>query len=218
MKKYQLIPLLLFAGITITAVFPPNIDETVNTNKKAMESNNTMMKATFGAGCFWCVEAIFLRLKGVKEVISGYSGGTVNNPTYEQVTSGNTGHAEVVQVTYDPSEITYEQLLNVYWRTHDPTTLNRQGADVGTQYRSVIFYQNEKQKELAEHFKARLDEEKIYNDPIVTEITPFEAFYRAEEYHQNYYAKNPEQGYCQIVIAPKIEKMEELFKETLKES
>lgn len=185
-------------------------------DKSYKANNQSMEQITFGAGCFWCVEAIFLRLKGVNDVVSGYAGGTVKNPTYQQVTSGNTGHAEVVQVSYDPSEITYEQLLNVFWRTHNPTTLNRQGADVGTQYRSAVFYHNEEQKRLAEHFKARLDEEKVYNDLIVTEITPLDTFYEAEEYHQNYFAKNPEQAYCQVVIVPKLEKMEELFKEELR--
>ncbi|MEX1136239.1 MAG: peptide-methionine (S)-S-oxide reductase MsrA [Balneolales bacterium] len=210
MISFKIIPLILFAGLTLTTGLARETDVNINTKNKSME------QATFGAGCFWCVEAIFLRLKGVKDVVSGYSGGEVKNPTYQQVTSGNTGHAEVIQVTYDPSEITYEQLLNVFWRTHDPTTLNRQGADVGTQYRSAVFYHNEEQRKIAKHFKARLNEEKIYNASIVTEITPFDTFYEAEEYHQNYFAKNPEQAYCQVVIVPKLEKMEVLFKEKLK--
>lgn len=206
----KLISLLLFAGLASFSGWVSMADEIANTKNKSME------QATFAAGCFWCVEAVFLRLNGVEEVVSGYSGGTVKNPTYRQVVSGKTGHAEAVQITFDPSVISYEQLLNVFWRTHDPTTLNRQGADVGTQYRSAVFYQSGEQKRKAEHFKARLDEEQIYNDPVVTEITPYETFYRAEEYHQNYFEKNPDQAYCQVVIVPKLEKMEELFRKKLK--
>jgi len=172
--------------------------------------------ATFGEGCFWCTEAVFERLKGVKSVISGYSGGTVPNPTYEAVCSGKTGHAEVSQIVYDPNEISYEELLIVFFRTHDPTSLNRQGADTGTQYRSVIFYHNEKQKDLAEFAKKKINEEKLYNKPIVTEISPFKVFYKAEKYHQDYYNNNPNQGYCVYVIAPKLEKFEKLFKDKLK--
>ncbi len=177
-----------------------------------------METATFGSGCFWCTEAIFDRLQGVKSVTSGYSGGKIKNPTYKEVCSGKTGHAEVVQITYDPNEITYEEILEIFWKTHDPTTLNRQGNDVGTQYRSVVFYHNEQQKTLAEHYKNELNKAGIYNDPIVTEISPFSVFYPAEDYHQNYYEQNPNQGYCSFVITPKIEKFEKVFKDRLKET
>ncbi len=171
--------------------------------------------ATFGAGCFWCVEAVFQRLKGVESVASGYSGGKVANPTYEQVCIGTTGHAEVCQVTYDPRQISFEQLLEVFWKTHDPTTLNRQGNDVGTQYRSVIFYHSEEQKKLAQQYKARLDSSGAFPAPIVTEIAPFTVFYKAEDYHQNYYRENPSQGYCRMVIAEDGEVREYLKREKL---
>jgi peptide-methionine (S)-S-oxide reductase len=174
--------------------------------------------ATFGAGCFWCVEAVFEELKGVKTVEAGYSGGTVEDPTYRQVTTGETGHAEVTRVAYDPSVITYEQLLEVFWHTHDPTTLNRQGYDVGTQYRSVIFYHNEEQKRIAEESLERTAASGLWEDPIVTEIQPLENYYRAENYHQDYYANNPNAGYCQVVIAPKLKKFRKEFSHLLKNS
>ena len=172
--------------------------------------------ATFGAGCFWCVEAVFQRLEGVEKVVSGYSGGVVDNPTYQQVCSGETQHAEACQVTFDPSRISYQQLLEVFWKTHDPTTRNRQGNDVGTQYRSVVFYHDESQRQAAEQYKAKLESAKIWDRPIVTEIVPFERFWPAEDYHQNYYRSNPNQGYCSLVIAPKLWKFEESFTEHLK--
>ena len=172
--------------------------------------------ATFGEGCFWCTEAIFQRLKGVVEVESGYSGGTVPNPSYEAVCTGKTGHAEVTQITFDPEVISFAELLKVFFKTHDPTSLNRQGADVGTQYRSVIFYHNEEQKKLAEEIKAELDSEKIWDKPIVTEISPFKKFYKAEDYHQNYYNENTTKPYCSFVITPKLEKFEKVFKDWLK--
>lgn len=179
--------------------------------------NKTKMElATFGSGCFWCSEAIFSRLKGVESVNSGYSGGSVKNPTYKQVCTGETGHAEVIQIKFDPNIISFTELLEVFWQTHDPTTLNRQGADVGTQYRSVIFYHNNEQKELAETFKKKLDDEKIYDKPIVTEISQFDTFYIAEDYHQDYYEHNRGQGYCNFVITPKIEKFKKVFKDKLK--
>lgn len=174
-------------------------------------------KATFGAGCFWCVEAVFDRVDGVKSVDSGYSGGRRDEASYRIVSTGETGHAEVVQITYDPAVVDYDDLLQIFWRTHDPTTLNRQGADVGSQYRSVVFYHNEDQRKKAAYYKRKLDEAGIYNDPIVTGISPFEAFYRAEDYHQNFYENNPEQGYCQLVIQPKIEKFKNLFEDKLRE-
>jgi methionine-S-sulfoxide reductase len=166
---------------------------------------------TFGSGCFWCTEAMFQNLRGVKSAVSGYSGGKVPDPTYEQICTGNTGHAEVVQVTYDPNVISYPDLLRVFWRTHDPTTLNRQGHDVGTQYRSAIFYHNDEQREVAEQYKAQLDKSGAYSGPIVTEITQFEKFYPAEKYHQQYYDLNPGQGYCTMVIRPKVEKFNKEF-------
>lgn len=172
--------------------------------------------ATFGAGCFWCVEAVFERLKGVEKVISGYTGGSVPNPTYKQVCEGNTGHAEVCRIYYDPELITYEELLEVFWQTHDPTTLNRQGNDVGTQYRSAVFYHDDKQKELAEFYKKKLDESAVFNSPVVTEIVPATQFYVAEDYHQNYFDENGTQPYCAFVIKPKVDKFKKVFKDKLK--
>ncbi len=172
--------------------------------------------ATFGAGCFWCTEAIFSRLEGVKEVCPGYSGGHVKNPSYREVCNGTTGHAEVVQVIFDPELINYSELLMIYWKTHDPTTPNRQGADVGTQYRSVIFYHSEEQKKKATELKDELDKQKIWDSPIVTAIEEYTNFYRAEEYHEDYYENNPNQGYCRFVITPKVEKFEKVFKDYLK--
>ncbi|MFA7289792.1 MAG: peptide-methionine (S)-S-oxide reductase MsrA [Melioribacteraceae bacterium] len=171
---------------------------------------------TFGTGCFWCTEAIFERLKGVESVVSGYAGGEVFNPTYQQVCSGSTGHAEVCQIEYDPKVISFDELLEVFWKTHDPTTLNRQGNDVGTQYRSVIFYHDEEQKEIAENYITKLDSAKIFIDPIVTEVSPFKNFFPAEKYHQDYYNNNTFQGYCAFVITPKVEKFEKIFKDKLK--
>ena len=172
--------------------------------------------ATFGGGCFWCVEAIFERVSGVHQVESGYSGGHVSNPDYKMVTSGNSGHAEVVQITFDPEVISYLELLEIFFKTHDPTTLNRQGADVGTQYRSIVLFHNEAQHKLAEEIIQELDSGEIWNNPIVTVVEPFEQFYNAEAYHQEYYENNPNQGYCRLVINPKVEKFEKVFKEKLK--
>lgn len=173
--------------------------------------------ATFGTGCFWCTEAIFKELDGVVSVTSGYSGGTVPHPSYAQVCTGQTGHAECVQIVYDPSKISYDELLEVFWKVHDPTSLNRQGADVGTQYRSAIFYHNDEQKQKAEKYKAELNKSGAYDKPIVTEITPFDKFYSAEDYHQDYYANNKNSNpYCSIVIRPKLDKFEKVFKNKLK--
>lgn len=172
---------------------------------------------TLGAGCFWCVEAVFSELKGVLSVTSGYMGGTVKNPSYKEVCTGRTGHAEVAQIVFDPSQISVAQLLEVFWQTHDPTTLNRQGADVGTQYRSAIFWHTEEQRAIAEDLKARLDASGAFPAPIVTEITPASVFYKAEDYHQDYYAQNGTQGYCQMVIKPKLEKFRKVFADRLKE-
>lgn len=172
--------------------------------------------ATFGEGCFWCTETFFQQLKGVKKVESGYSGGHVANPTYEQVCTGTTGHAEVSNIIYNPSVISFDQLLEAFWESHDPTTLNRQGNDIGPQYRSVIFYHNDMQKEKAEQYKQKLNASGAFSRPIVTAIEPFENFYPAENYHQDYYKNNPNQPYCQIVIRPKLEKFRKVFKDELK--
>jgi len=172
--------------------------------------------ATFANGCFWCTEAIFEELDGVISAVSGYSGGQKPNPTYKEVCTGETGHAECLQITYDPSKISFDELLEVFWKTHDPTTLNRQGADVGTQYRSVIFYHNDEQKAKAEKYKAALDKSGAWDNPVVTTLEPFTKFYPAEDYHKNYYNDNREQGYCQFVIRPKVEKFEKVFKSKLK--
>ncbi|MBP9151145.1 MAG: peptide-methionine (S)-S-oxide reductase MsrA [Flavobacteriales bacterium] len=178
-----------------------------NTNEAALE------KATFGAGCFWCVEAMFLNVKGVTGVVSGYAGGTVKNPSYKEVCTGRTGHAEVIQVTYNPDIVKYETLLEAFWLSHDPTQLNRQGADVGTQYRSVIFYHTATQEMLAKEYKNRLNAEDAYGAPVVTEISPMPEFYSAEDYHQDYFANNPENSYCSMVVGPKLEKFKKAFKQ-----
>ena len=172
--------------------------------------------ATFGGGCFWCTEAVFEETDGVSAAVSGYSGGQTLNPSYEAICTGSTGHAEVVQVAYDPAAISYKQLLDIFFKTHDPTTLNRQGADVGTQYRSVVFYHDEEQRAIAEEVKASLDASGAFRRPIVTEISPLEVFYPAEAYHQDYFARNPTQGYCQAVIAPKMAKYRAAFSDQLK--
>ena len=172
--------------------------------------------ATFGSGCFWCSEAIFSRLEGVTEVVSGYSGGDEPNPTYGIISNGTSLHAEVIQITYNPNVISFRELLEVFWKTHDPTTLNRQGADVGTQYRSVVFFYNEEQQKTANHYLEELEKAKIWKNPIVTEISPFKSFYPAEKHHQDYYKNNPAQGYCNFVITPKVKKFEQVFSEKLK--
>jgi len=171
---------------------------------------------TLGAGCFWCVEAVFVELNGVRSVTSGYMGGHVKNPAYREVCNGTTGHAEVAQLKYDPLVVTLEMILEVFWQTHDPTTLNRQGADVGTQYRSAIFYHDQEQKRAAENLRNELDKSGAFRSPIVTEIVPATDFYAAENYHQDYYALNGEQGYCQMVIRPKLDKFRKVFAERLK--
>lgn len=206
--------LLFIAGITIMDTSNLNSTLPVGSTKEVKEPNYKI--AVFGGGCFWCTEALFSQLKGVKKVVSGFSGGTVPNPSYREVCTGLTGHAECTQITYDPAEISYPELLEVFWTTHDPTTLNRQGADVGTQYRSVIFYIDEEQRKEAMEYKERLEKEKIWNKPILTEITKFDKFYSAEAYHQEYYENNPDQAYCKIVITPKIEKFRKVFADKLK--
>jgi peptide-methionine (S)-S-oxide reductase len=201
-------------------------DKTMNTADHAIAANtaNTSPaapsgkteQATFGAGCFWCVEAVYQRLEGVKKVVSGYAGGATKNPTYKEVCSGETGHAEVCQITYDPAVVSYTELLEVFWQVHDPTTLNRQGNDVGTQYRSVIYFHNEEQRKLAEEYKKKLGAANIWKDPIVTEISPLTVFYGGEDYHQNYFNDNGQQPYCAVVVRPKVEKFEKVFKSKLK--
>lgn len=214
------------AVVLTTAFF---INACGQTKTKQMETNTSESKenitvidknqidtATFGAGCFWCVEAVFQRLNGVQTVKSGYTGGTIKNPSYKEVCMGLTGHAEVCQITYDKTKITFDELLEVFWKTHDPTTLNRQGNDRGTQYRSAIFYHNEEQKQLAEKYKREINKSGAYPSPIVTEITAASTFYSAEDYHQNYFNQNGNEGYCQFVIQPKVEKFEKIFKSKLK--
>lgn len=181
------------------------------------KNNSDTETAVFGAGCFWCVEAIYQRVNGVTDIESGYAGGHVQNPTYRQVTTGKTGHAEVIKLEYDPSVISYEELLEVFWHTHNPTTLNRQGADVGPQYRSAIFYLTEEQKEVAEKSLKKTDASDLWEDPIVTEITPLSNYSTAEDYHQNYFNNNPNAGYCSIVIAPKLAKFKKDFPHLLQD-
>jgi peptide-methionine (S)-S-oxide reductase len=176
-----------------------------------------MAKATFGGGCFWCTEAVYAQIKGVESVVSGYTGGQVENPTYKQVCSGLTGHAEAVEITYDPAVVPYEKLLEIFFSTHDPTTLNRQGADVGTQYRSAIFYHDDEQKKIAQQVIIRLNAAKVFPSKIVTKLEPATVFYPAEDYHQDYFALNGFQPYCQAVIAPKVTKVRKVFKELLKD-
>lgn len=194
-----------------------------STEKSHKQQNATKMDtlktdtATFAAGCFWCVEEQFKQLKGVEKVISGYTGGKLKNPTYNEVCSGLTGHAEACNVIYNPEIITYDELLEAFFQTHDPTQLNRQGNDVGTQYRSAIFYHNEEQKKLAEYYIQKLNDEEAYPSPIVTEVSPYSVFYEAEEYHQDYYENNSQKPYCQMVIKPKLDKFRKVFKEKLKE-
>lgn len=178
--------------------------------------DNDSETATLANGCFWCSEAIFKRLKGVKSVTPGYSGGTIKNPSYDQVCDGTTGHAESIQIVFDPSVIDFDKILNIFWHTHNPTTLNRQGNDVGTQYRSAIFYHNEKQREIAEKSKKDLERERIYKDSIVTEITPFKNFYTAENYHKDYYDNNKQAHYCNFVIDPKIRKLLKEYENDIK--
>ncbi|WP_212005783.1 peptide-methionine (S)-S-oxide reductase MsrA [Chitinophaga sp. HK235] len=212
MRKYSIF--IFFVTLALFACAQNKTDKVPGDME--VSKNTHVEKATFGGGCFWCTEAQFQYLDGVIKVESGYAGGHVANPTYEQVCEGNTGHAEVIQVTYDPAKISYEELLQAFWVSHDPTQLNRQGNDVGTQYRSVIFYHNPEQKEKAEYYKKKLQESGAYDKPIVTEIAPLTNFYIAEDYHQNYYNLNGRQPYCTFVIKPKLEKFKQVFKGHLK--
>ncbi len=208
---FNLISVTLFSCTDNNNPSIPKLTTNMNT-----ETTNTLDTATFGAGCFWCVEAIYQQLEGVISVSSGYTGGHIKNPTYKEVCSGLTGHAEVCQIVYDPKMITYPELLQAFWISHDPTTLNRQGNDVGTQYRSVIYFHSDQQKQLAEQYKKELNASHAYPDPIVTEISPIEVFYKAEDYHQNYFNENGDQPYCQFVVKPKLDKFQKVFKGKLK--
>lgn len=181
------------------------------------KDKDNLQKATFAGGCFWCTEAVFQQLKGVYKVTSGYTGGQTQNPSYEQICSGDTGHAEAIEISYDPKEITFAELLEVHFKTHDPTSLNRQGNDVGTQYRSSVFYHTPEQKAATEEIISELNAQKVYNDPIVTEVVPESVFYAAEDYHQDYYSNNPRQGYCAMVITPKVEKFRKIFADKIRE-
>ncbi|WP_317897557.1 peptide-methionine (S)-S-oxide reductase MsrA [Aurantibacillus circumpalustris] len=203
---------------TSTNTVTMNTEETKAKPVNDNTSNQTIDTATFGAGCFWCVEAVFQRLEGVISIKSGYSGGTVKNPSYREVCNGTTGHAEVCQIEYDKTKISFDELLEVFWKTHDPTTLNSQGNDHGTQYRSAIFYHNEEQKAKAERYKKELNEAHVYPNPIVTQIAAFTNYYPAEDYHQNYYNQNGSEGYCRFVIQPKVEKFEKIFKDKMKKN
>ncbi len=188
-----------------------------NSPQKEKKTMNTNLEiATFGGGCYWCMEAIFQRLDGIVKVESGFSGGQVKNPTYREVCTGTTGHAEVIQITFEPAKVPFSEILKVFFTMHDPTTLNQQGNDVGTQYRSAVFYHNDAQKKAAEEIIAELNKAKAYPNPIVTEVTKFDVFYKAEDYHQDYYNQHSGEGYCQYVIQPKIEKFEKVFKDRLK--
>lgn len=196
------------------AILLTSVMATAQNNRNDM--NKKLAMATFGNGCFWCTEAIFQQLKGVSGVLPGYTGGKVKNPTYKEVCTGTTGHAEAIQITYDPEVISYRELLDVFFYTHDPTTLNRQGNDIGTQYRSAIFYHDDEQKREAMKILSELTAEKVYEDPIVTEVTAFDVFYVAEDYHKNYYNNNKNQGYCRAVINPKLDKFVKKYSNKIK--
>ncbi len=216
MKKNYLFAFTLTMWLVSCAAAEDPNKAAFKMNPKPNLMNIITDTATFGEGCFWCTEAFFQRLKGVKEVLSGYGGGFVENPTYEQVCDKNTGHIELARIVFDPKEISYDELLEVFWKTHDPTTMDQQGNDIGPQYRSAIYYHNADQKQKAEKYKAALDKSGAWAKPIVTIIEPFKNFYPAENYHQNYYNNNQNQGYCRFVIAPKLEKFEKVFKDKLK--
>ena len=220
MKQVFFLLALLSAGCHSAQNITQRKDTTMTTTVATQDSNLITTSgqteiATLGGGCFWCVEAIFQDLKGVQKVESGYTGGHVANPTYREICTGTTGHAEVIQVTFDPAVISFKEILEIFFTFHDPTTLNRQGADSGTQYRSAIFYHSPEQKTVAEEVKKSMQE--IWDDPIVTEITPLDKYYKAEDYHQNYFKENPNQAYCSIVIAPKVKKLRQQYQEKLKQ-
>lgn len=212
-KNLSKTALLLILLVSTSCGYADSNNITFMENTKM--NDNKLEVATLGGGCFWCIEAIFDEIRGVESTISGYSGGTVKNPAYREVTSGRTGHAEVVQIKFNPQEISYREILEVFFHLHDPTTLNRQGADVGTQYRSVIFFHDENQEKTAREVFEETNQSGLWGDPLVTQIEPLTEFYPAEEYHQNYFAKNPDQAYCSYVIKPKLEKLRKLYKEQL---
>lgn len=212
-KPWKALAILAIALMTACATPPAAVSEQAQGKKEAVKTENLEV-ATLGAGCFWCVEAIYQELEGVTSVVSGYSGGSVENPTYKEVCEGTTGHAEVIQVSFDPEVTSFAEVLEVFFKTHDPTTLNRQGNDVGTQYRSAIFYHSDEQRRVAQEMKAKAAQ--WWEDPIVTEVTAFEKFYPAEDYHQDYYSENPYQPYCSVVISPKLSKFRKEFREKLK--
>lgn len=218
-KSWIFILLCLTLSLTALAQNEPKAQKPAKEAKKGKKMSDSKEKyelATLAGGCFWCLEAVYNDLRGVEKVVSGYAGGTVPNPTYEEVCTGRTGHAEVIQISFDPSVITYKELLDVFFTIHDPTTLNRQGADVGTQYRSAIFYHSPEQKAAGEKAIAEINEAKIWNHPIVTEVTELPKFYAAEAYHQKYWERNPNQGYCRMVIEPKVIKFRKQFLPKLK--
>ena len=219
--KYKILSLLIFiiASHFSLALVGENLNE-IYTMKKSDKNLNVfpegMQVATLGGGCFWCVEAIYEDIKGVESVVSGYSGGAKKNPSYQEVCSGFSGHAEVIQITFDPQVISFKDILEVFWEVHDPTTLNRQGADIGSQYRSVIYYHSDEQKNIAEESKRQADASGLYKDPVVTEISEFKGFYEAEDYHQDYFNNNPNQPYCSVIISPKVKKFKNKYKDQLK--
>ena len=220
MKTLRYLTSLVLLSLAIVSCAQQPKTNTMNTSTAKTpdpaQTGKEIDTATFGGGCFWCMEAQFQLLKGVVKVESGYSGGSVKNPTYKEVCTGTTGHAEVTQIYFDPAVISYDALLEAFWGAHDPTTLNRQGNDVGTQYRSVIFYHNARQKTLAETYRKKLDASGAFRGPLVTEISPFSAFYKAENYHQDYFEQNGNEPYCQFVIATKVEKFRKVFQDKLK--
>ncbi len=216
-KLAALILLTVLASLGFAWAKEPKAPEQEERVSQVTKDVENLEKATFAGGCFWCTEAVFQQLKGVSRVTSGYIGGQTVNPTYEQICSGDTGHAEATEIAYDPKEITFAELLEVHFKTHDPTSLNRQGNDVGTQYRSSVFYHTPQQKAAAEEIISELNEQKVYSDPIVTEVVPASEFYVAEAYHQDYYSNNPRQGYCAMVITPKVEKFRKIFADKIRE-
>ncbi len=216
-KLLLLLTIITFSNVISSCAQKQNeVAENKTTNKKSKNNISSMDTATFGAGCFWCVEAQFQLLDGVIGARSGFEGGSVKNPAYREVCNGTTGHAEVIEITYDPAKVTYDELLAAFWQSHDPTQLNRQGNDVGTQYRSVILYHTDQQKELAEKYKKELNASGAWDKPVVTEISAASTFYKADDYHQNYFNENGSESYCQFVIQPKVEKFKKVFKEKLK--
>lgn len=210
------VPGTLLSFFTLTSCAERKSSQTMSLSDDRPTINTKTDTAVFGTGCFWCTEAVFQRLDGVLKVVSGYSGGHVNNPSYEEIGTGTTGHAEACKIVFDTSKISYDDLLEVFWKTHDPTTLNRQGNDVGPQYRSVVFFLDNEQKAKAEYYKEQLNKSGAFTNPVVTTIEPYKNFFSAENYHQNYYNNNPDQMYCRFVIRPKLEKFEKVFKAKLK--